>query len=123
MKKFKVYPNRTIKASSDYWNRKGDNFTGIHPIEILVCPDLGTWFEEDHFANLGAFLGIDADDLRLQMADFAGVEVEDPWDYDPDTVDFFNFFDAHPEYLKILNDFIDSHPDEVNEWLAGYEDF
>jgi len=88
------------------------NITGKHPLDVLF-PDMGYWFEEDQFEDLGAILNMDADELRLLVARSAGVKTNDPLDYDPEIQDFYNFFDANPGYLEMLNDYIDEHQDMI----------
>lgn len=56
---------------------------------------------------------MDADELRLLIARFAGVKTNDPLDYNPEIWDFYNFFDTNPGYLEILNDYIDEHQDMI----------
>jgi hypothetical protein len=54
------------------------------------------------------------------MARFFGVD-GDPDDWNYSTYDFYDFFEAKPKYLKVLNDYIDSHRDEVIESLELLE--
>lgn len=89
-----------------------ENFTGMHPLDVLF-PSMADWFEEDVCEQLGSILDIDGDELRILIAKNAGIEVDDPWDYDVVVSDVYDYINKHKNYYNQLNQFIDEHKDDV----------